>query len=255
MNVRIASPITIGRGSSRAGSWRGARSRRISFIAIRLSHEPLDVGEHGLARQRDVEHRARERAARRPEAGAPSGKTFSSHQRATSGNESSRSVSPVGAQSTIDRVPLAGLVVALELEQREQLVHAGRDRQLLGGDAVHAALGEQLAEPLRTRVPVALHLLLGLDLLAPEAVRRPPWARRRARPRASRTRQCAGSVESTSVRRPPRRSGARWRRRRTSCRRRPCPCRGSSAASSRRDSRCLPAPGAPPRAGPGADIP
>ena len=67
------------------------------------------------------------------------GKTLSSHQRATSGNDSSRSVSPVGAQSTTSDVELAGLVVALELQQREQLVSAGRDRELLGADAVDAA--------------------------------------------------------------------------------------------------------------------
>ena len=46
----------------------------------------------------------------------------------------------------------------------------GRDRQLLGGDAVDAALDEQLAEPVLHAPPVALHLLLGLDLLAPQAV-------------------------------------------------------------------------------------
>src|SRR5881397_2923119 len=56
-------------------------------------------------------------------------------------------------------------VVALEGEQREQLVHAGRDGQLLGRDAVDAARDEQLAEPVLHRRPVALELLLGLHLL------------------------------------------------------------------------------------------
>ena len=98
------------------------------------------------------------------------GKTLSIHQRATSGNDSSRSVSPVGRAVDDDRVPLAGLVVGLQAQQREQLVHPRRHGQLLGRDPVHAALDEQLAEPLLHAGPVALHLLLGLDLLAPEVV-------------------------------------------------------------------------------------
>ena len=52
------------------------------------------------------------------------GNTFSSHQRATSGNDSRRSVSPVGAQSTTITSNSPRLVVALQLQQREDLVHA-----------------------------------------------------------------------------------------------------------------------------------
>ena len=69
-----------------------------------------------------------------------------------------------------DRVPLAGLGVALELEQAEQLVGAGRDGQLLGGDPLDAALGEHAAEPLLRGRPVALELVLRLHLLGPDAV-------------------------------------------------------------------------------------
>ena len=61
-------------------------------------------------------------------------------------------------------------MVALDLQQAEQLVHPGRDGQLLGADPVHAMLDEQLAEPVLHRRPVALHLLLGGHLLAPEQV-------------------------------------------------------------------------------------
>ena len=98
------------------------------------------------------------------------GNTLSIHQRATSGNDSSRSVSPVGAQSTMITSHSPGFVVRLQPQQREQLVHARRDGQLLGRDPVDAALDEQLAQPLLHAGPVALHLLLGLDLLAPQAV-------------------------------------------------------------------------------------
>ena len=77
---------------------------------------------------------------------------------------------PGGGAVDDDRLPLAGLVVALELQQREQLVQAWRDRQLLGRDPVDPALDQHLAQPLGHRGPVALHLLLGLDLLAPQAL-------------------------------------------------------------------------------------
>src|SRR5439155_10282663 len=63
------------------------------------------------------------------------------------------------------------LVGGLQLQQREQLVHPRRDRQLLGGDAVHAALHQQLSEPALHGGPVALHLRLCLHLLGPQAVR------------------------------------------------------------------------------------
>src|SRR5207248_682608 len=69
-----------------------------------------------------------------------------------------------------DRVEAALLVMALDLQQREELVHARRHRQLLGGDLVDAVFREQLAEPLLNRLPMALHLLLRLNLLTPEAI-------------------------------------------------------------------------------------
>ena len=85
--------------------------------------------------------RASGRAAESIDCSLPS--TLSSHQRAASGKHSSRSVSPVGAQSTMITSHSLGLGVALEHEQREQLVAAGRDGQLLGGDPVDAALHQQ----------------------------------------------------------------------------------------------------------------
>jgi hypothetical protein len=60
------------------------------------------------------------------------------------------------------------LVVALDLQQAEELVHPGRDGELLGADAIHAALEQHLAQPVLHRGPVALHLVLGGDLLGPQ---------------------------------------------------------------------------------------
>ena len=120
------------------------------------------------------------------------GKTFSSHHRATSGKERRRSVSPVGAQSTTIASNSLRLVVALDLEQREELVHAGRHGQLLGRDGIDPALREELAEPLTDRVPVALHLLLRLDLLPPQLV--PARGRRRAELDLEAVRQRMGRI-------------------------------------------------------------
>jgi hypothetical protein len=76
------------------------RSRRISFIATRLrTSRSTSWNTASLGSGMSSSERANGRAAftiRRSH-----GNTFSSHQRATSGNESRRSVSPVGAQSTI----------------------------------------------------------------------------------------------------------------------------------------------------------
>ena len=99
MNVRIASPMTILSGfmTSRIVAW--ARSRRISFMAIRLSiSRCTSANTASLGSETSSIVRAMGRAAAR--SWRSWGKTFSSHQRATSGKESSRSVSPVGAQST-----------------------------------------------------------------------------------------------------------------------------------------------------------
>ena len=188
---------------------------------VRRHHEP-DRDALGVAQE--LVHRdqvARRGAGRRPSRARPGSersrnarasgraaassafsrpRTRSSHQRAASGNESSRSVSPVGAQSTtiVSHSPRLG--VALELEQAEQLVRAGRHGQLLGGDPLDAALGEQRAEPLLHGRPVALDLLLRLHLLRPHAAGRPRSARRPTGACSDSASECAGSVESTSVR-------------------------------------------------------
>ena len=77
------------------------------------------------------------------------------------------------AAATARRCAAAGartlvVVMALEREEAEELVEARRHRELLGADAVHAALDEQRAQPRLDAGPVALHLLLGDDLLGPQ---------------------------------------------------------------------------------------
>ncbi len=99
MNVRIASPITIRSGFITRRIVARARSRRISFIEMRFSDRrwmSANTAEEGSGMSSS--ERARGRAAASSWRSAPN--TFCSHQRATSGNDSSRSVSPVGAQST-----------------------------------------------------------------------------------------------------------------------------------------------------------
>ena len=152
-----------------------------------VAHEPLDLGEHRArraARRRGTRARA---AAPRPAAAALAAEAPSrSHQRATSGNESSRSVSPVGAQSTIDARPSRpSSWWRLSCSRLNSSSHAGRDGQLLGRDAVHAALdaAARRASPapraqLRSSSSWAWHLL------GPQAARRPASARRRPRSRS-----------------------------------------------------------------------
>ena len=178
--------------------------------------------------ERSKNARASGRAAVSSALSRPS--TRSSHQRAASGNESSRSVSPVGAQSTTIASQSPDSAWRLELQQREQLVRARRHRQLLGGDPVDAALGEHPAQPLLRGRPVALELVLRLDLLGPHAVSDIGrlGAHRHLQRLGQRVRRDRWRARA-SARRPPR-SVAPWPPRPTSCRRRPCPCTGWSGA-------------------------
>ena len=100
MNVRIASLMTIRSGFITSRIDVRERSRRMSFIATRLRTRrwtSSKTASLGIGMSRNVRANGRAAAYRR----FSHGKTFSSHQLATSGNESSRSVSPVGAQSTM----------------------------------------------------------------------------------------------------------------------------------------------------------
>ena len=120
------------------------------------------------------------------------GRIRSSHQVTTSGNDRSRSVSPVGAQSTITQSNSPSSWWRLIQSSENSSSMPGRHGQLLGRDAVDAALGEQVAEPALHAVPVALHLLLGLHLLAEEV--RADVGRLGAERRLERVGQAVGGV-------------------------------------------------------------
>ena len=99
MNVRIASATTMRSGviTRRIEARRASRSS--SCIATRFAISAwisANAFSSGSVRSRNV--RANGRAAASSACSRPN--TLSSHQRAASGKESSRSVSPVGAQST-----------------------------------------------------------------------------------------------------------------------------------------------------------
>ena len=99
MKVRIASATTIRSGVITRRIEAREASRSSSCIATRLATSRWispTTRSSGSERSRNV--RASGRAAASSAFSRPS--TLSSHQRAASGNESSRSVSPVGAQST-----------------------------------------------------------------------------------------------------------------------------------------------------------
>ena len=98
--MRIASPITILSGFITSRIVERVRSRRISFIAMRFwDSRSMSANTARLGSEMSSSERAMGRAAAR--SWRSNGNTLSIHHRATSGNDSSRSVSPVGAQSTI----------------------------------------------------------------------------------------------------------------------------------------------------------
>ncbi len=203
MKVRIASPMTIFSGFITSRTLARWRSRRISFIAIRFSDSRLmsaNTAWVGMGMSSSV--RAIGPAVAR--IWRSKGNTLSIHQRATSGNDSSRSVSPVGAQSTTIDFPLAGLVRALELQQGEQLI-GSRAEPSAPGPRCGQGHGPRTArpaipEPLTSGAPSPP----GRSPAGPRGWARPASDRRRARPRATPSRLWAGSVEITSVRSPAR---------------------------------------------------
>ena len=98
------------------------------------------------------------------------GNTRSMYQPSASGSASSRRVSAVGAQSTTTTSHSPEITCVAQLEQREHLLGAGDDGQLLGGDRVDAGRvehGEQVALDVR---PGPLEPALRVDLLHEEVV-------------------------------------------------------------------------------------
>ena len=100
-----------------------------------------------------------------------------------------------------DEVPVVGERVQPQLEQREHLLGARDDGQLLGGDRVHAGgveHREQVALDLRPRL---LEPQLGVDLLHEQVVGDLGRLGADRVPNASAS-ECAASVDSTRVRWP-----------------------------------------------------
>ena len=175
--------------------------------------------------------RASGRAAESIDCSLPS--TLSSHQRAASGNDSSRSVSPVGAQSTTITSHSPDSTWPLSTSSEKSSSPPGGTVSSSAAIRSTPRSISSAAEPLRDRAPVVLELVLGLDLLGVQAARRRRSARRRPAPAARRPANAPGRWRSRACARPRPRHGAPWRPRRRSSRHRPCPCRGSSAAALR----------------------
>ena len=228
--MRIASPITILSGFITSRIVQCVRSRRISFIAIRFCDSRSMSANTAWLGQRDVQQRARDR----PRGGQDlplEGKDLVDPPAGDVGKRQQPQRLAGRRAVDDDDVPLAGFVVGLEPQEREELVAAGRHGQLLGRDPVHAALDEQLAQPLLHSGPMAFHLVLGLDLLAPQVVA--GLDRLGAQLGAERLREAVGRVGGDDQRpqAPPPRSRGRCRRPPRSCRRRPFRYRGSSAGA------------------------
>ena len=128
--------------------------------------------------------------------------TLSSHHCAASGNESSRSVSPVGAQSTTITSQSPDSWWALSASRLNSSSPPGGTVSSSAAIRSTPRSISTAAEPALHARPVALELVLGLDLLGEQAAADVGRARRRPRVSSDSASECAGSVESTIVRAP-----------------------------------------------------
>ena len=197
--LRLAITIRSGFITSRIEAC--SRSRRISFIAIRLRDQPLDLGEHVLARQLDVDHpRDRPRGADQPALPRehllqpPVGDV--GERRAAAASRRS------GAQSTI--------TASNSPEPWWRLICSRLKSSSMPGGTVSSSAAMSItprsassrAEPALDRAPVGLHLALRLDLLAPEPLADRGRVGPERRPRASRRGCAPDRSRATTVRSP-----------------------------------------------------
>ena len=179
MNVRIASATTI-----RSGVITSRIETRVA-VAQDLVHrdevadEPLDLGERPARRAAETSRnvRASGRAAASSACSRPN--TLSSHQRAASGNDSSRSVSPVGAQSTTITSHSPDSTWRLS---RSRLNSSSPPGGTVSSSAAIRSTPRSMSTPPShscTARPVALELVLRLHLLGPQAAADRRSARRR----------------------------------------------------------------------------
>ena len=232
MKVRCASFTTIRSAFITRRIEARSRSRRISFIATRFADQAVDLAEDVLVGQLDVEERLRDRARGGDHLALDREDLLQPPLRDLGEREQPQRLARRRAVHDHDVVVARG-VVALDLQQAEQLVHARRHGQLLGRDVHHAAVGEQARQPALDLPPVVPPSRAGPAPPDPRALADRRRVRAEIRPRASRTGCGRGrSRARRCAARGPRRGG-RSRPRRRSCRHRPCPCRESCVERSR----------------------
>ena len=167
MKVRIASATTIRSGVITS------RSETALAVAQDLVHrdealdQPLHLAHHALVGQLQVEEGERERPGRGEQLRLAPGQLAQPPARGLRERQQPQRLTGRRAVDD-DHVPAAVLDMALEPQQGEQLVAAGRDRQLLGRDPLDPALHQHRAEPLLHGRPVLLQLRLRRDLLRPQ---------------------------------------------------------------------------------------
>ena len=202
-------------------------------MAMRFAHEPLDLVERLVAGQRAGRASRGRTAAPRRGAGWLRKDLLEPPARGVGKRQQPQRLAGRRAVDD-DRVPVAGLVVALELQQAEQLVHARAARS-----APRPRCGRRRARAAARRAsPARAAQWRSISSCAETcwAHRPSPSSRRlgrRARARARRRASARGRSTARSCAARRRRSGAPWPPRPTSCRRRPCRCRGWSAGPSR----------------------
>ena len=156
------------------------------------------------------------------------GKTRFMYQPSASGSASSRSVSAVGRAVDDHDVPAVGAHLVAELEEGEDLLGPGQHGQLLGLDPVDTDGVEDVEEVVLDLAPGALEAQPRVDLLRVEPGR--DLGRLRSRAAGHRRVRHPGRHRGSAPRRwTARASSGRGaprarpsRRRRSSCRRRPC---------------------------------
>ena len=126
------------------------------------------------------------------------------YQFSASGRASSRSVSAVGAQSTMITSHSPRRACVAQLQQRQHLLGAGDDGQLLGRDRVHAGRVQHRQQVALDLAPGPLEPALGVDLVHPEAVvdlRSAPAPTAHAEGVAERVRRVGGQHQGAAPRR------------------------------------------------------
>ena len=170
MNVRIASATTIRSGVITSRTDACSRSRRMSCSSHERRDEPVDLREHVLVGQPQIQERARERPRRREQLRLAPGELAEPPARRLGERQQPQRLAGRRAVDH-DHVPAPLLDVVADPQQAEQLVPAGRDRQLLGRDPLDPALDQHRPEPRLHGGPVALQLVLRGHLLRPQLLR------------------------------------------------------------------------------------